>query len=302
MFSLYFFEQRTTVYESSRRLELGCYTHLDEAIAVRAAVTAEIAGFRSVVGTTEMENDIIDIINVMDVTFDARIRYFLPDLAALQTTNPRMIVSPSHKLTDIIRDIREKHSLLLKGHDTPFARYKHHLVSLIDIGFCFLPDEGVSGKGISGKKRKLLSVCKGCAAERNRVLNEESDGYSAIGQTSRAAEATRIGETTDERVWRLTDPPDYVCDALMRLDPSNVLVDMGSSVGDGGGGGGFADFGGVDPNMDVELDSDGYSSHNPLPPLSPMPGDESMLLEMQMNHPFQAPSPSQALSPIRVAI
>jgi hypothetical protein len=135
------------------------------------------------------------------------------------------------------------------------------------------------------------------------VLNEESDGYSAISQTSRAAEATRIGETTDERVWRLTDPPDYVCDALMRLDPSNVLVDMGSSVGDGGGGGGgFADFGGVDPNMDVELDSDGYSSHNPLPPLSPMPGDESMLLEMQMNHPFQAPSPSQALSPIRVAI
>ena len=253
-----------------------------------------------------------------DVTFDARIRYFLPDLAALKTTNPRIIVSPSHKLTDIIRDIniRENHSLLLKGHDSPFARYKHHLVSLIDIGFCFLPDEGVSGKGISGKgisgkKRKLLSVSKGCVAERNRVLNEESDG-----QTSRAAdqelvdswEATRLGETTEERVWLLDNPPDNVTAAWMRLDASDVLVDMGSSVGDGVGGGGFADFGGDDPNMDAELDSDGYSSPKPkpkpkpkpLPPLSPMPGDESMLLEMQMNHPFQAPSPSQALSPIHI--
>ena len=31
-------------------------------------------------------------------------------------------------------------------------------------------------------------------------------------------EATRLGETAEERRWRLDDPPDNVCAAWMRLD------------------------------------------------------------------------------------
>ena len=72
----------------------------------------------------------------------------------------------------------------------------------------------------------------GSASRGGRGSRRAAIGRAAIGQASRSADqqlvdswdATQLGETSADRSWRLDNPPDHVCAAVMRLDTGDSYL------------------------------------------------------------------------------
>jgi hypothetical protein len=186
---------------ANRQLYVGSFKHIDIAIAVKAAVDAELNAFQIILETKELAQallddgveasreeirklklDFLDSIDVKAIGFDVRLQMSYDALVELKKTNRSMIVPSDHELSDIIRDINNYYSLHLDRQESPLDRYDN-LELLITMGFCFHPEQvgQVSSKPVSSKKRLLSgSVINACRAVRSRVCNaEESVEYSS---------------------------------------------------------------------------------------------------------------------------
>ena len=76
------------------------------------------------------------------------------------------------------------------------------------------------------------SASRGGRGSRRAAIGRAAIGHMAIGQTSRSADqelvdsyhAIHLGETSEERSSRLDNPPDNVCDAVMRLNTGDSYL------------------------------------------------------------------------------
>jgi hypothetical protein len=172
-------------------LYVGFFKNKDVAIAVKAAVDAELNAFQNILETKDLAQiflddgveassevikmlvlDFMDTIDVNAISFDVRLQSNYDALVELNKTNQSMIVPSDHEQSDIICEINSYYSLHLDGQESPLDRYDH-LESLIKMGFCFHPEQ-VSIKPVSNKKRSL-SVISACREVRRRVMNAEPE-------------------------------------------------------------------------------------------------------------------------------